>query len=62
MISDLEWTSLVRDSLTITAASVTDRGLYVCNVETSCGAQGRASSLLEVRKIIISDCNKMSGS
>ena len=50
MISDLEWTSLVRDSLTITAASVTDRGLYVCNVETSCGAQGRASSLLEVRK------------
>ena len=53
--SDLGASSLTvtRDSLAITAASVTDRGLYVCNVETSCGAQGRASSLLEVRQIFL---------
>ena len=43
--------TVTRDSLTIRAASVTDRGLYVCNVENNCGAQGRASSLLEVSQI-----------
>ena len=43
--------TLTRNILTITAASVTDRGLYVCNVENNCGAQGRASSLLEVSEI-----------
>ena len=43
--------SVTRNILTITAASVTDRGLYVCNVENNCGAQGRASSLLEVIEI-----------
>ena len=45
--------TVTRNVLTITAASVTDRGLYVCNVENSCGAQGRASSLLEVSKIFL---------
>ena len=41
-------TTVLRDRIIITTSSVSDRGLYVCNVETSCGAQARASSLLEV--------------
>ena len=41
-------TTVLGDRIIITTSSVSDRGLYVCNVETSCGAQARASSLLEV--------------
>ena len=41
-------TTVLGDRIIITTSSVSDRGLYVCNVETSCGAQARASALLEV--------------
>ena len=46
-----ERSQLVGSELRLRAVEVSDRGLYVCNVENNCGAQGRASSLLEVTQI-----------
>ena len=43
-------TEVVGGELRLRSVSVSDRGLYVCHVTSSCGAQARASSILEVER------------
>lgn len=40
--------TVAEEQVTVRGAMVSDRGMYVCTVTTSCGTSGRASSILEV--------------